>query len=202
MLRVGLTGNVASGKSAVLDLFRQWGAAATDADLLAREAVAPGSPAFTAIVRRFGVGILLKSGDLDREALRRRVMGDDAERAALNAIVHPAVAALTVERETELRRRGVKLVVHDVPLLFEVLNPDDFGAIVLVDAPPALRRERLIRDRGLSAADADALIAAQLPSDTKRSRSHFVIENSGDRAALESQARAVWSRLQEQAGIA
>jgi dephospho-CoA kinase len=202
VLRVGLTGNVASGKSSVLDLFRQWGAAATDADLLAREAVAPGTPGLAAIARRFGREVLLPTGDLDREALRRRVMADDAERSALNAIVHPAVAVLMAEREDELRRQGRKIVVHDIPLLFEVLNPDDFDAIVLVDAPPALRRERLMLGRGLGAADADALIAAQQPADAKRPRSHFVIENTADRAALESQARAVWTRLQEQAGIA
>lgn len=202
MLRVGLTGNVASGKSAVLDLFKHWGAATTDADLLAREAVAPLSPGLAAIVQRFGSEVLLPTGGLDREALRRRVMADDAERAALNAIVHPAVAVLMAAREDQLRRHGRKIVVHDIPLLFEALNPDDFDVIVLVDAPPALRRQRLMNDRGLGTADADALIAAQQPAEAKRARSHFVIDNTGDRAALESQARAVWTKLQEQAGIA
>lgn len=202
MFRVGLTGNVASGKSTVLDLFRSWGAATVDADVLAREAVAEGTPGFAAISRRFGPAVLLPTGGLDREALRRRVMADASERAALNAIVHPEVARLMAERERALEREGRTLVVHDIPLLFEVLNPDDFDVVVLVDAPPALRRARLMADRGLSAGDADALIAAQQPSDAKRARSHFVIANDGDRAALESQARAVWSRLQEQAGIA
>jgi dephospho-CoA kinase len=202
VLRVGLTGNVASGKSAVLDLFKHWGAATTDADLLAREAVAPLSPGLAAIVQRFGSEVLLPTGGLDREALRRRVMADDAERAALNAIVHPAVAVLMAAREDQLRRHGRKIVVHDIPLLFEALNPDDFDVIVLVDAPPALRRQRLMNDRGLGTADADALIAAQQPAEAKRARSHFVIDNTGDRAALESQARAVWTKLQEQAGIA
>ena len=129
-------------------------------------------------------------------------MGDDAERAALNAIVHPEVARLTAERDAALRAAGTSLVIHDIPLLFEVLNPGDFDAIVLVDAPAALRRTRLVQDRGLSAADADALIAAQDPSEGKRARSDFVIDNAGDRAALESQARAVWRKLQERAGIA
>ena len=202
MLRIGLTGNVAAGKSTVLDLFRQWGAATVDADLLAREAVAPGTPGLAAVVRRFGRELLLPGGDLDRDALRRLVMTDESERAALNAIVHPEVARLTAEREAALRREGRMLVIHDIPLLFEVLDPDDFDAIVLVDAPAAIRRERLKHDRGLGDADADALIAAQQPSETKRARSHFVIENAGGRTALESQARAVWTRLQEQAGIA
>jgi dephospho-CoA kinase len=202
VLRVGLTGNVASGKSAVLDLFRTWGAAATDADQLAREAVAHGTPGLAAIAQRFGPGVLLQGGGLDRDALRRRVMADAAERAALNAIVHPAVAVLMAAREDQLRRQGRNIIVHDIPLLFEALNPDDFDVVVLVDAPPALRRQRLMNDRGLSAADADALIAAQQPAEAKRARSHFVIDNAEGRAALESQARAVWTKLQEQAGLA
>jgi len=202
MFRVGLTGNVASGKSTVLDYFRQWGAATVDADVLAREAVAPGTPGLAAVIRRFGAAIQLPDGGLDRGALRQRVMADPAERAALNAIVHPEVARLAAERDAALRKSGARIVVHDIPLLFEVLDPGDFDAIVLVDAPAGLRRQRLMLDRGLSAADADALIAAQQPSAAKRNRSHFLIDNGGDRAALESQARAAWRKLQEQAGIA
>jgi len=202
MFRVGLTGNVASGKSTVLEYFRQWGAATVDADVLAREAVAPGTPGFAAVVRQFGATVQLSNGDLDREALRRRVMADPAERAALNAIVHPEVARLAAERDAALRAAGTRIVVHDIPLLFEVLDPGDFDAIVLVDAPAALRRERLMHDRRLSAADADALIAAQQPSAGKRGRSNILIDNSGDRAALAAQAKAAWRKLQEQAGIA
>jgi len=199
MIRVGLTGNIAAGKSTVLDLFARWGAAVTDADVYAREAVAPGTRGLAAIVARFGREVLLPDGTLDRPALRRRVMADPAERAALNAIVHPEVARLTAERETALRQAGTPLVIHDIPLLFEVLTPASFDAIVLVDAPAPLRRERLMRTRGLSAADADALIAAQLPTEVKRARADFVIDNDGDLAALEARTRAVWGELQERA---
>ena len=199
--RVGLTGNVASGKSSVLEHFTQWGAAAIDHDLLAREAIAPGSPGLEQVRSRFGPSVFAKDGSLDRAALRRRVMNDPAEREALNAIVHPEVARLASRREAELRQGGAGIVVHDIPLLFEVLDPATYDAVVLVDAPEAVRRQRLMAGRGLTAADADALIAAQMPSAAKRSRSQFVIENGGDRASLEHQARAVWRKLQERAGI-
>ena len=201
MFRVALTGNVASGKSSVLKLFAQWGAATTDADEFARQAVAPGSPGLAQIRRRFGEGVFTPDGALDRAALRNRVMSNPAEREALNSIVHPEVRRLSAEREAALRRQGARLVIHDIPLLFEVLNPADYDAVVLVDAPAAERKARLMRDRGLPAAEADALIAAQQPSETKRAASTFVIDNSGDRAALERAARQVWRELQERAGI-
>ena len=201
MYRVGLTGNVASGKSTVLELFRRWGAAATDADLLAREAVRPGTAALAAVVTQFGPGVLEADGALDRAALRRRVFADPRELAALNAIVHPEVRRLAALREREAALAGARLIVHDVPLLFEVLDPADFDAIVLVDAPAALRRERLVLSRGLSPAEADTLIAAQMPSEAKRLRSHYVIDNGGSREALEERARAVWALLQARAGV-
>ena len=200
--RVGLTGNVGAGKSTVLDLFRRWGAATIDADLLARDAVAPGTPGLAAVIARFGTNMLQSDGSLDRAALRRHVMADSSERAALNAIVHPEVARLTALREQDAAQAGARIVVHDIPLLFEALDPDDFDTIVLVDAPAAVRKDRLVRLRGLAPADADALIAAQQPSETKRSRSAFVIDNAEGPDALERKARDVWNRLQGRAGIA
>lgn len=201
MFRVGLTGNVASGKSSVLEHFKQWGAATVDHDLLAREAIAPGSKGLEQVRSRFGPSVFARDGSLDRAALRHRVMADPAEREALNAIVHPEVARLASQREAELRHSGAGIVVHDIPLLFEVLDPAHYDAVVLVDAPEAVRRQRLMADRGLSAADAGALIAAQMPSAAKRARSQFVIENDRDRAALEAAARGVWRKLQERAGV-
>lgn len=197
MYRVGLTGNVASGKSTVARLFAAWGAALVDADALAREAVAPGSVALGRVLERFPVA-RAQSGGLDRAALRRHVMADAGERAALNAIVHPEVERLRREREAAFAPGAI--VVHDIPLLFEVLDPAAFDAVVLVDAPPAERRRRLMAERGLAAADADALIAAQAPADAKRARSTFIIENGGTPQELESRARDVWRELQERAG--
>lgn len=197
MYRVGLTGNVASGKSTVARLFAAWGAALVDADALAREAVAPGSAGLGRVLERFPLA-RTQGGGLDRAALRRHVMADASERAALNAIVHPEVERLRREREAAFAPDAI--VVHDIPLLFEVLDPAAFDAVVLVDAPLAERRRRLMAERGLAAADADALIAAQAPADAKRARSTFIIENGGTRQELESRARDVWRELQERAG--
>lgn len=195
MLNVGLTGNVASGKSTVVDLFKKWGATIIDADVLAREAQAPGGAVLAAIARRFGADVLTTDGGLDRAALRAKVMGDDAALAALNAIVHPAVQQRRLELQRLARERGDAIVINDIPLLFEVLDPAQFDAIVLVDAPPALRRTRLRALRGLSNEDADRMIAAQMPAERKRPRSQYVIDNAETVADLERRARVVFAEL-------
>jgi dephospho-CoA kinase len=199
MYSVGLTGNVAAGKSAVLRHFAAWGATVIDADVLAREAVAPGTPGLAAVAARFGPEVLAADGALDRAALRRRVMADPAERAALNAIVHPLVQRRSDALGRAAAAGGDLVTVIDVPLLFEVLNPADFDAVVLVDAPAEERHRRLVRDRGLGPADADALIRSQLPSDAKRARSAFVIDNTGTLEALRAEALAVWQALRARA---
>lgn len=199
MLSVALTGNIAAGKSTVLELFRRWGASVIDADALAREAQAPGGPVLAAIVERFGAEVLLPDGSLDRAALRARVMGDDAARAALNALVHPTVRRRREELLEAARQRGDRMVVSDIPLLFEVLDPDRFDAVVLVDAPPEVRRTRLETQRGLSREEAARMLAAQLPSEPKRRRSHFVIDNDGTLEGLERRARAVFEALERRA---
>jgi dephospho-CoA kinase len=201
LLSVGLTGNVAAGKSTVAGLFRQWGAVVVDADALARAAVDRGTPALAAIARRFGREVLQTDGALDRAALRRRVMASASERAALNAIVHPEVARLREVEIAKARAAGAPIVVHDIPLLFEVLDPADFDVIVLVDAPEGVRRARLMQGRGLGATEADALIGAQLSSAAKQARSHIVITNDGSREALEAAAHTVWTELQARAGV-
>lgn len=198
MLRVGLTGNVAAGKSTVLKLFAGWGAAVIDSDALAREAVRPGRRTLEVIFDRFGKDLRQPDGTLDRAALRRRVMADDEQRAVLNAIVHPEVARRTAELADEAERRGEKVCIADIPLLFEVLDPADFDVIVLVDAPEAVRRERLARERGLSAEETDDLIGAQMPSRLKRGKSHIVIDNEGTMEALEGKAREAWNTLLRQ----
>ena len=201
VLSVGLTGNVVAGKSSVAELFRQWGAVVVDADALARAAVAPGTAALAAIARRFGSDVLAPGGELERAALRRRVMASASERAALNAIVHPEVERLREAEIAKARAAGAPIVVHDIPLLFEVLDPDDFDVIVLVDASEPVRRTRLMKERALSAAETDALIGAQLPSAAKLGRSHLVITNDGSREALEAATRAAWTELQARAGM-
>jgi dephospho-CoA kinase len=195
MLNVALTGNIAAGKSTVVRFFSRWGATIIDADELAREAQAPGSEVLAAIVRRFSADVLSSDGSLDRAALRSKVMGDEAALVALNAIVHPAVQRRREELQQVAAQRGDLLVVNDIPLLFEVLDPTQFDVVVLVDAPDKLRRTRLHSMRGLSTEDADRMIAAQMPAARKRSRSQFVIEDSGTLPELEAQARTVLREL-------
>ncbi|MGH7606236.1 MAG: dephospho-CoA kinase, partial [Gemmatimonadales bacterium] len=199
MLNVALTGNIAAGKSTVVGLFRDWGATIIDADVLAREAQAPGTDVLAAIAGRFGADVLAPDGTLDRAALRGKVMGDDAALTSLNAIVHPAVQQRRVELQRVAREQGDAILVNDIPLLFEALDPAQFDVIVLVDAPIAIRRTRLRTLRGLSNEDADRMIAAQMPAERKRSRSHHVINNAGTVAQLEHKARAVFLTLRQDA---
>lgn len=195
MLHLALTGNIAAGKSSVARLFAEWGATIIDADAIVHDLQQPGSPVLDAMVARFGTGILRPSGALDRPALRRLVLDDPAARADLEAIVHPAVAARGEARLAEARARDDAVIVSDIPLLFEAGDPGAYDAVVLVDAPVAVRRDRLVRIRGLDPAEADRLIAAQLPSEAKRARSDFIIENAGSEAELEAAARAVWDAV-------
>jgi dephospho-CoA kinase len=199
---VGLTGNIAAGKSTVVELLQRWGATIVDADVLAREAQAPGGEVLAAVVRRFGADVLGRDGTLDRAALRGKVMGDAAALEALNQIVHPAVRRRRDELLRDARERGDVLVVNDIPLLFEVLDPTQFDAVVLVDAPAAVRRTRLRAMRGLSNEDADRMIDAQMPAERKRTRSHFVIENDGSLAELEQRTRRVFEELRRRAAVA
>ncbi len=202
MLLVGLTGNIAAGKSTAARLFAERGATLVDADLLAREAVRPGTPALAAIVGRWGPGVLSPDGALDRPALRARVFDDPAELEALNAIVHPEVGRLRDLALGEARARGDRLVVCDVPLLFERDLAGEFDVVVLVDAPRDLRLERLVHERGLREPEAMAMIAAQMPAELKRARANYVVENAGTREALAEQVDAVWRALTARAAAA
>jgi dephospho-CoA kinase len=195
MLNVALTGNIAAGKSAVAELFRRWGATVLDADAIVREVQAPGGPVMRRIAERFGQAVLRPDGSLDRPALRRIVMADADAREALERIVHPAVYTRRAELAAEAEARGDRIVVSDIPLLFESGDPEAFDAVVLVDAPEPVRLRRLVEQRGLSESEAREMIRAQLPASAKRARSDFVIDNDGDLAALERAVSAVWRVL-------
>jgi dephospho-CoA kinase len=195
MLNVALTGNIAAGKSAVAELFRRWGATVLDADAIVREVQAPGGPVIRLIADRFGDAVVRPDGSLDRAGLRRIVMADAGAREALERIVHPAVYARRAELAAEAEARGDRIVVSDIPLLFESGDAGAFDAVVLVDAPEPVRLRRLMERRGLSETEAREMIRAQLPASAKRPRSHFVIDNDGDLAALERAASEVWRAL-------
>ncbi|MCZ8205886.1 dephospho-CoA kinase [Gemmatimonas sp.] len=199
MLHVALTGNIASGKSTVATLLAAHGATIIDADELARAAVAPGTPGLEAVVERFGPGVLAHDGSLDRAALRARVFRDAVARDALNAIVHPAVRQLREEAVAAAHARGDRIVVSDIPLLFEVGLEHAFDAVILVDAPEPVRLARLVRDRGLGAEEGQAMIDAQWPSARKRTGSTWVIDNSGDRDALAADVQALWTQIEARA---
>ncbi len=200
MLLVGLTGNIASGKSTVAQLLSERGATIIDADVLARRAVERGSSAFDAIVRRWGTSVLAPDGHLDRAALRRTVFGNPKELEALNDIVHPEVERLRDKRIAEARSRGDRIVVCDIPLLFEKKMVGIFDKIVLVDAPRPLRLERLVQDRGLRETEAMDMIAAQMPAELKRARADFVIDNAATLTELEQKVDDVWASLVREAG--
>jgi dephospho-CoA kinase len=199
MLLVGLTGNIGSGKSTVAQLLSERGATIIDADVLARRAVEIGTPGFKGIVERWGTSILAADGGIDRGALRRIVFSEPAQLEQLNTIVHPEVERMRASLVVQARDRGDRLVVCDIPLLFERRMTDDFDRIVLVDAPRAVRLDRLVRERGLRETEAMEMIVAQMPAELKRARADFVIDNDGTLTSLDEAVTEVWLALQQQA---
>ena len=200
MFRVGLTGNVASGKSAVADVWRRLGAAIVDADELARDAVKPGSAGLRRVVHRFGSGVLHEDGSLDRSALRNVVFADAEQRLALERILHPEIARLRKQEEARLEQEGVNVVVHMIPLLFEAGLTREVDIIVLVNAPAETRLERIQEMRGLGEQEARRMIDAQMTSDEKRARADIVIDNEGTLEQLETRAAEAWRQVMQQAG--
>src|SRR5437762_8816774 len=199
MLLIGLTGNIASGKSEVARMLAERGATLIDADELAREAVRPQTQALKDIVKRWGKDVLQKDGSLDRAALRQIVFADQNELDALNRIVHPGVMRLRDREIAKARERGDEIVVCVIPLLFERNLVEEFDAIVLVDAPRPLRLERLVATRGLEETDAMNMIASQMPAELKRARADYVIENNGSLDDLERDVDSLWSSLHRDA---
>lgn len=195
MVNAALTGNIAAGKSSVAALFQDWGAVIIDADAIVRRLQRPGTPTFRAIAERFGSGALTARGQLDRPALRARILANPDEKRALEAIVHPAVEAERQRLMLRARQVSDGVVVSDIPLLFEAMDPARFDAVVLVDAPEALRLARLAEYRGIAGTEAATLVAAQLPSTEKRPRADYIIDNDGGREQLRDRAWIVWRKL-------
>lgn len=192
MMRVGLTGGIASGKSAVADELAALGAVIIDADRLAREVVESGTPGLAAVVARFGPEVL-SDGRLDRPRLGRIVFSDPRARADLEAIIHPAVRA----RADELERLAPTdaVVVHVIPLLVETGQAGDFDCLVVVDADPAIQLERMIARDGFSPAEAESRIAAQASRDQRRAVADVVIDNSGSVTELTQHIGELWVKL-------
>jgi dephospho-CoA kinase len=192
-VRVGLTGGVASGKSTVSAILAELGAVVIDADALAREVVARGTPGLDAVVAEFGPDVLTPEGDLDRPAMGRLVFADDAARKRLEAIIHP----LVIERMAEIEATAGEddVVVHDIPLLAEGGRADTFDAVVVVDAPRDLQVERMLGDRGWTREDAESRIAAQATREERRAIATHVIDNNGTLEELRTRVEAVLDEL-------
>ena len=195
MLLVGLTGNIAAGKSTVAQLLSERGATVIDADILARRAVERGTAAYDKIVHRWGSTVLGPDRQIDRPSLRRIVFDDHDQLEELNGFVHPEVERQRSVLVEEARDRGDRIVICDIPLLFEARLVDGFDKVILVDATRPRRLERLVHERQLSETEAMKMIAAQMPAELKRARADFVIDNDGTIADLDARVRAVWAEL-------
>ena len=195
LISVALTGNVASGKSTVADRWAALGVPVINADELSRQAVLPGTPGLAEIRAAFGEGILAADGTLDRGRLRSVIFEDDVQRKKLEDILHPKIWTLRSRWLEEQRSVGVELVVSEIPLLFESGREAEFDRVVVVDAPEEVRLERMVETRGLDVVEAKRIIASQMDAGLKRSAADYVIDNVGDRAALDAEANRVLGLL-------
>jgi dephospho-CoA kinase len=194
VLLVGLTGGIGSGKSTVARLLEKRGAVVFDADLLAREAVEPGTPGHAAVIERFGADVLAPGGELDREALASIVFADPSARRDLEGIVHPEVRRLFAEG-SEAYRDTDRVVVFSAPLLVETGMHTAFETLVVVSATVATQIERLMRQRGMSESSIRARIEAQAPLEDKAAVADFLVDNEGTLDELESQVDRLWNDL-------
>jgi dephospho-CoA kinase len=196
MLAVGLTGGIGSGKSAVADLLVERGAIIIDADQVAREVVAPSGPAYQPLVDRFGPEILAGDGTIDRKALAAVAFADEESRLALNAITHPAIGIAMIEARDALDD-GDDIVVLAIPLLTAVHRDTvKLHEVVVVDTPPDVALQRLLSQRGFDRGDAEARIKAQISRGERVKEADYVLDNSGDRAALDREVAKLWDWLQ------
>ncbi len=192
-MRVGLTGGIASGKSTVSAILAELGAVVIDADRLAREVVAKGTPGLDQVVAAFGPEILGPDGEMDRATVGRIVFADERKRKVLEAIVHPLVFEKYAELEAAAPADGI--VVHDIPLLAESGRVADFDAVIVVDAPHETQVGRLLRDRGMSREDAESRIGAQATREQRRAIATYLIENTGTRENLRQRVAEVFEQL-------
>jgi dephospho-CoA kinase len=194
VLLVGLTGGIGSGKSTVSRMLEQRGAVVLDADALARDAVAPGTPGHDRVVERFGANILAPGGAIDREALASVVFSDAAARRDLEAIVHPEVRRMFAE-QCEAYQGTEQIVVFSAPLLVETGMHTAFDVLIVVSASVETQVERLMRDRAMREEQVRARIDAQLPLEDKAAAADILLDNEGTLEDLEGQVDRIWSDL-------
>jgi dephospho-CoA kinase len=195
MLAVGLTGGIGSGKSAVAQLLVRRGAVLIDADQVARDVVAPSGPAYQPLIDRFGPGILAPDGTIDRKALAAVAFADDETRLELNAITHPVIGVAMIQAR-DAHEGTDDIVVLAIPLLKAVHRETvKLDTVVVVDCPTDIALERLLTQRGFDRADAEARIRAQISREERCREADYVLDNSGDRAALEVEVAKLWDWL-------
>jgi len=199
VLRVGLTGGIGAGKSEVSKRLAAYGAVLIDADLIAREVVAPGTEGLAEVVEAFGAGVLAPDGALDRVALGDIVFADSDKLERLNAIVHPRVGARM--RAVEDAARPGSVIVHDVPLIAENGLAGSYDLVVVVDVPPRIQLDRLVRLRGMSREQAQARMAAQASREQRLAIASIVLDNSGSLAELDRQVGELWAELRRRAAL-
>jgi dephospho-CoA kinase len=195
VLKVALTGGAGSGKSTVARMFKELGAPVLDADDAAREAVKPGQPAWENLKRSFGPEFFQENGALDRGKMARLAFSDAEARQTLNAILHPEIIRIIKERLQQLKEKGVKLVIVEVPLLFETGLQDGYDRIIVVYADPAQQMHRLEGRDERDAAEIAGILAAQWPLEKKRQLAHYVIDNRGSLEDTKKQVKNVWRDL-------
>ena len=198
MLKIAITGGAGTGKSTVARMFAELGAEVLDADQVAREAVAVGEPAWTELRRLYGPEYFHENGELNRSRLAQLVFADPEERRRLDGLIHPRVAEKLQARYTDLERRGVKLVMVEVPLLFETGRERGFDRVIVVAAPEAVQIRRLQgRDRR-GEAEIRGILKAQWPLADKVARADYVVDNGGERGVTARQLKNIWAELQNQ----
>jgi dephospho-CoA kinase len=197
VLLVGLTGGIGSGKSTVARMLADRGAIVLDADMLAREAVAPGTPGFDAVIARFGDAVRSSDGSLDRARLAEIVFADDEARHDLEVIVHPQVR-LRIGEAIAAHADSDAVVVVDSPLLIETGGHESFPLVVVVTAPDDERVARL-EARGMGEADTRSRMAAQMPMEQKAAHADVLLDNGGSETELEAQVDRLWADLRERA---
>ena len=199
MIKVALTGNIASGKSTVARIWSDAGVPVIRADDLARDAVAPGSLGLSRVVEEFGEDVLNADGTLDRISLRTRVFRNPEERTRLEQILHPLIGSLRDAWVARQDDQGTAMVVAEIPLLYEAGLEKDYDLVVLVVSPREERLRRLTEDRGFDEEEASRMMAAQIPVDEKLSRADYVLENGGTREDLELRSLALLDLLRARA---
>ncbi len=192
---IGLTGGIASGKSAAARILSELGARVVDADAVARDIVAPGEPALAEIAKKFGAEMIQRDGTLDRKRLGAAIFGDAEKRRALNAITHPRIAVATQARLAELRAEGVPVAVYEAALLVENGIHHGLDGLIVVTCDEATQLARLIARDGYTEADARARIAAQAPNADKLAAATWVVDTSGPLADTKAELARVWEEI-------